>query len=162
MSNRLALDDGYVRPKKTLQEKFSKEEIAEKLIGYREVKDAEELNNLIGSDFRYFVYEKTGSKVLKKFRIGGKLIKIDPNNKYIVLATGLPPNQKTWSVQLDNSELYVKLKVEDVINNQNDEFEKEIQKLTAENNKLKEDKAKLVKMYNDLVDKYDILKKSKK
>lgn len=162
MSNRLALDDGYVRPKKTLQEKFSKEEIAEKLIGYREIKDSSELKDLIGSDVRYFVYEKYGSKVTKKFRIGGKLIKVDPNNKYIVLATGLPPNQKTWSVQLDNSELHVKLKVEDVINNQNEEYEKEIQKLTAENNKLKEDKAKLVKLYNELVDKYDLLKKSKK
>lgn len=162
MSNRLALDDGYVRPKKTLQEKFSKEEIAEKLIGYREVKDSSELKDLIGSDIRYFIYEQHGSKVTKKFRIGGKLIKVDPNNKYIVLATGLPPNQKTWSVQLDNSELHVKLKVEDVINNKNDEYEKEIQKLIAENTKLKEDKAKLVKMYNELVDKYDLLKKGKK
>jgi hypothetical protein len=34
MSNRLG-NDNYNRPKKTLQDKFTKEEIAEKLIGYK-------------------------------------------------------------------------------------------------------------------------------
>ena len=33
MSNRLG-NDNYNRPKKTLQDKFTKEEIAEKLMGY--------------------------------------------------------------------------------------------------------------------------------
>jgi hypothetical protein len=56
MSNRLG-NDNYNRPKKTLQEKLTKEEIAEKLIGYTEVKDLNELKEIpLGTELRYFVF----------------------------------------------------------------------------------------------------------
>ena len=166
MSNRLG-NDNYNRPKKTLQEKLTKEEIAEKLIGYTEVKDLNELKEIpLGTELRYFVFEKTNKMVTKKFRLGGKLINKDNADKYIVLATGLPPNQKTWSVQVKDSEIWKKLNVEDVINNQSEKINdvkekyiKEIELLKLENKKLKEEKREVVLMYNSLVDKYDKLKK---
>jgi hypothetical protein len=166
MSNRLG-NDNYNRPKKTLQEKLTKEEIAEKLIGYTEVKDLNELKEIpLGTELRYFVFEKTNKIVTKKFRLGGKLINKNNADKYIVLATGLPPNQRTWSVQVKDSEIWKKLNVEDVINNQSEKINdvkekyiKEIELLKLENKKLKEEKREVVLMYNALVDKYDKLKK---
>jgi len=166
MSNRLG-NDNYNRPKKTLQEKLTKEEIAEKLIGYTEVKDLNELKEIpLGTELRYFVFEKTNKTVTKKFRLGGKLINKNNADKYIVLATGLPPNQRTWSVQVKDSEIWKKLNVEDVINNQSEKINdvkekyiKEIELLKLENKKLKEEKRDVILMYNALVDKYDKLKK---
>jgi hypothetical protein len=166
MSNRLG-NDNYNRPKKTLQEKLTKEEIAEKLIGYTEVKDLNELKEIpLGTELRYFVFEKTNKMVTKKFRLGGKLINKNNADKYIVLATGLPPNQRTWSVQVKDSEIWKKLNVEDVINNQSEKINdvkekyiKEIELLKLENKKLKEEKRDVILMYNALVDKYDKLKK---
>jgi hypothetical protein len=166
MSNRLG-NDSYKRPKQTLQDKLTKEEIAEKLIGYKEVKDLEDLKEMpIGTEFRYFVFQKTGNKVDKKFRLGGKLINKDNADKYVVLATGVPPNQKTWSVQVKDAEFWQKLNVEDVIVAQTEKIQdvkvkylKQIEDLQSQVKKLKEEKKEVVIMYNALVDKYDKLKK---
>ena len=166
MSNRLG-NDNYKRPKKTLQEKLTKEEIAEKLIGYKEVKDLEDLKDIpIGTELRYFVFQKTGNKVEKKFRLGGKLINKDNADKYIVLATGNPPVQKTWSVQVKDAEFWQKIKVEDIIavqsekiQNIKEKYEEEINILRSELKKALEEKKKVILMYNALVDKYDKLKK---
>ena len=158
MSNRLG-NDNYVRPKKTLQDKLSKEEQAEKLIGYLPINDVEHLKEIpLGTEIRYFIYTKEGKNVSKKFRLGGKLINKDNADKYIVLATGLPPQQKTWSVQTKDAEMYYKQKVEDVI--QATGFHKEeIAELKEEIKKLKEDKKDIILKYNLLVDKYETLKK---
>ncbi len=169
MSNRLG-NDNYKRPKQTLQDKLTKDEIKEKLVGYTELEDIEDLKNMIGIDIRYFIFENLGTqknpKVTKKFRLGGKLIKVDSNLQYIVLATGLPPNQKTWSVQLKDSEIYYKMKVEDVIEHQSEKmndikekYEKELNLLKDEIIKLRDEKKKVILMYNELVDKYEKLKK---
>jgi hypothetical protein len=166
MSNRLG-NDTYKRPKQTLQEKLTKEEIAEKLIGYKEIKDLEALKEVpLGTDMRYFVFQKVGNKVEKKFRLGGKLINKDTADKYIVLASGLPPNQRTWSVQVKDGEFWEKLKVEDVIGAQSEKlndikekYEQQIDVLKGELKKVLEDKKKIILMYNSLVEKYDKLKK---
>jgi hypothetical protein len=169
MSNRLG-NDNYNRPKKTLQDKFTKEEIAEKLMGYMEIKDVEELKNLpLSTEIRYFSFVKEGGKVVKKFRLGGRLINKDNADKYIVLATGNPPQQKTWSVQVKDAEIYYKQNVEIVIQQQTEKindvkekFEDQIFDLKEEIKKLKLEKKEVVLMYNALVDKYDKLKKGNK
>jgi hypothetical protein len=166
MSNRLG-NDNYKRPKKTLQEKLTKEEIAEKLIGYTEVKDLNELKEIpLGTELRYFVFEKTNKIVTKKFRLGGKLINKDNAEKYIVLATGVAPALKTWSVQVKDAEFWEKTKVEDIIAVQSEKikdikekYEEEIDILRSELKKALEEKKKVILMYNSLVDKYDKLKK---
>jgi hypothetical protein len=169
MTTRLGNDD-YKRPKQTLQEKFTVEEQQEKLIGYKEIKDQEEIKDIpLGTEIRYFVFGQQGTKVIKKFRLGGKLINKNNADKFIVLASGIPPNQKTWSVQVKNSELYYKLNVEDVIEEQQekigeikDKYVVEIAALKAEVKQLKEEKKEVILKYNKLVDKYDKLKKTNK
>ena len=100
--------------------------------------------------------EKEGKKVVKKFRLGGRLINKDNADKYIVLASGYPPKQLTWSVQVSNSELFYKQKVEDII----DKNEDDVKALKDENKKLKDEKKELVLKYNELVEKYSKLKNS--
>lgn len=159
MSNRLG-NDAYKRPKQTLQDKLTKEEIAEKLVGYKEVKDLEDLKDMaLGTEIRYFIFQKEGNKVVKKFRLGGKLINKDNADKYVVLATGLPPNQKTWSVQVKDAEFWEKLKVEDVIEAQTEKMQDIKEKYIAQIEKLKEEKKEVVVLYNALVDKYTVMKK---
>lgn len=156
MTTRLGNDD-YKRGKQTLQEKLTKEEIDEKLLGYVEIKDLEVLKTIpLGTEFRYFVFEKEGKKVVKKFRLGGRLINKDNADKYIVLASGFPPKQITWSVQVGNSELFYKQKVEDII----DKNEDDVKELKDENKKLKDEKKELILKYNELVEKYSKLKNS--
>ena len=168
MSNRLGNDD-YVRPPKTLQDKLTPAEIKDKLLGYKLLENIDDLKEMIGTEIRYFVYENIGNKknlkVEKKFRLGGRLIKVDSNFQYVVLASGTPPNQKTWSVQLKDSEIYYKLKIEDIVLHQEDQikqvknkYEIEIDNLKNEISKLKDEKKSIIIKYNDLVDKYAKLK----
>ena len=172
MSNRLGNDD-YKKPKQTYQDKLSKEEQEELLIGYKEIEDLEQLKTLpLGTEIRYysFIKDQKSGKVEKKFRMGGRLMNKDNADKYLVLATGFPPNQKSWTVQVKDAEIYHKLKVEEVIEKQGDaikeatkEAEKkyleEIQNLKEELKKSKKETRELKVMYNALVDKYDTLKK---
>jgi hypothetical protein len=172
MSNRLGNDD-YKKPKQTYQDKLTKEEQEEMLIGYKEIDSLEQLKTLqLGTEIRYYSFikdQKTG-KVEKKFRMGGRLINKDNADKYIVCATGTPPNQKSWTVQVKDAEIYYKLKVEDVIEKQGefvkeatkdleDKYLNEIKDLKEELKKSKKETRDLKVMYNTLVDKYDALKK---
>jgi hypothetical protein len=170
MTTRLGNDD-YKKPKQTYQDKLSKEEQKEMLIGYKEVTDIEQLKTLqLGTEIRYYSFikdQKTG-KVEKKFRMGGRLLNKDNADKYIVCATGMPPNQKSWTVQVKDAEIYYKLKVEDIIEKQEDlvkdatsKYIEEINELKEELKKSKKETRELKLMYNNLVDKYDTLKKKK-
>jgi len=87
---------------------------------------------------------------IKQFRLGGNLMKIDPQNRYIVLTNGL----RRWSVQLNNAILFKKLEVNDVMqscDDSKDRLKRKIMKLKKENEllrqKLKEyvEKAKISK-----------------
>jgi len=175
MSNRLG-NDNYKKPKQTYQDKLTKEEQEEMLIGYKEIADIEQLKTLqLGTEIRYFSFIKDlkTNKVEKKFRMGGRLINKDNADKYLVLATGIPPNQKSWTVQVKDAELYYKLKVEDVIEKQGivvkeatkeieNKYLDEIKELKEELKKAKKETRDLKVMYNGLVDKYDALKKGVK
>ena len=169
MTTRLQNDD-YKRPKQTLQDKFTQEEIDEKLVGYVLINDMDELKALpIGTEIRYFSFVKEGKKVVKKFRLGGRLLNKDNADKYIVCAVGLPPNQKTWSIQIKDAEIYYKQKVEDVIGRQaeaiNESKEKYIKEIEELKERLKQalhEKKDVILKYNDLVEKYTKLKTGKK
>jgi hypothetical protein len=60
-TKRLSKDTNYVRPKKTVQDTMSNDEIKEKLQGYKKVDDIKKV--LIGSHLRYF------AKVKKRIQI---------------------------------------------------------------------------------------------
>lgn len=81
--------DKYIKPIQTITEKLSQEEIAKLLENYKETK----INELKrGLHTRYFKKNKDGDL---EFKLGGTLLKIDKDFKYVILMEkGI-----TWSVQ---------------------------------------------------------------
>ena len=67
-TKKIGSDKSYKRPKKTMQEQLTAEEIAEKLQGYERVDDINEVP--INTHLRYFTMEDDGKQV---FRMGGFL-----------------------------------------------------------------------------------------
>ena len=112
--------DGYIRPKYTLQDKLTEEEIKEKLEDYNEVEDITKVP--IGTHIRYFtlIPDKKG-KLKKVFRLGGQLKNKDNCDKYIILSNGTV----SWTVQIDTSILYKKMNIDEI----KDEYENIIKDL---------------------------------
>jgi len=94
-TKRLSKDTAYVRPKKTVQDTMSNDEIKEKLQGYKKVEDIRKI--LIGSHLRYFAKVKNSKTPV--FRLGGFLTKFGDDYKYVVLSNG----EFSWSVQLNGT-----------------------------------------------------------
>jgi hypothetical protein len=93
-TSKLGTDQCYQRPKKTLQEQLTPDEIKKKLEGYEKVEDIAEVP--IGTHLRYFAIQPDGSKV---FRLGGLLqTKTDPE-KFVYLSNG----KNSWPVQVPNA-----------------------------------------------------------
>lgn len=125
--------DTYIKPETTYQQNLSKEQIREKLKGYRRVDLATE-DLPVDSHIRYF-----SSKDNKNlFRLGGFVKKYDKIKKYIVLTN----NKNSWCVNCASSIIYKKIDYEDY------------QKLEKENILLK----KYVKDYKSKVS--ELMKKS--
>jgi len=118
--------DTYIKPETTYQQNLSKEQIREKLKGYRRV-DLGSEDLAIDSHIRYF--SSKDNKHL--FRLGGFVKKYDKIKKYIVLTN----NKNSWCVNCSNSIIYKKIDYEDY------------QKLEKENTLLK----KYVKDYKTKV-----------
>jgi len=152
--SRLGNDD-YKRPKKTLTDKLSAEEIKNKLEDYIEVEDISKVP--LNSHLRYFTekYDEKKKKSSKVFRLGGFLVNKNNYDKYVVLSnvpdTGvINNNRKTWSVNTKKSIFYRKQTMDEIKEDYKDELEelydevdklkKQIKKLTAENKKLKQKK----------------------
>ena len=149
--SRLGSDD-YQRPKKTLQDKLTADEIKDKLKEYVEVEDISQVS--LNTHLRYFtekIDEKTKKKT-KAFRLGGFLVNKNNYEKYVILSnvpdTGvINSNKKTWSVNTQKSIFYRKQTIDEIKEDYKDELEelydevdnlkKKIKKLTLENNKLK-------------------------
>ena len=144
--------DNYKRPKKTLTDKLSAEEIKNKLEDYIEVEDISKVP--LNSHLRYFTekYDENKKKSSKVFRLGGFLINKNNYDKYVVLSnvpdTGvINNNKKTWSVNTKKSIFYRKQTMDEIKEDYKEELEelydevdklkKQIKKLTAENKKLK-------------------------
>ena len=92
-------DKSYKRPKHTLQETLSSEEINNKLQGYERVQNISEVP--LNTHIRYFSYEN-GNYV---FRLGGFLKNKQNSDKYVVLTNG----KIKWTVQVPNTIFYKKM-----------------------------------------------------
>jgi hypothetical protein len=127
----------YDRPKKTLQDTISNEEIKEKLEGYKQVDDISKV--LIGSHIRYFTKTKDSKP---SFRFGGNLTKFGEEYKYIILSNG----KLSWSVQNNNmNTFWVKMNQKEF----KEQIESEV-KETLNEDKYKE-KYKQIKNQSDYV-----------
>lgn len=98
--SKLGDDKSYKRPKKTLQEKLSADEIDEKLQGYDVVDDIDDV--ALNTHVRYFI---RGEDNVPLFRTGGFLSNKTNCEKYIMLTNG----KNIWSVQVKDTIFYKKL-----------------------------------------------------
>lgn len=117
---KLGSDRSYKRPKVTTQEKFSEEEIADKLTGYKRANKKILIDVPLGTHIRYF----TNVDGKNKFRTGGSLKNKKLDDGYIILEA----NGKTWSVQLANSIIFTKMSHRDEITELKQYYEDEIKK----------------------------------
>ena len=139
--------DGYKRPKHTIQDKMTTEEIEEKLEDYIEVEDIKTIPIL--THIRYYTLVPDEKGTLKKlFRLGGQLKNKDNCDKYIILSNGTV----SWTVQMDTSILYRKMKIEEI----KEEYENVIKELEDQLLLFKKDNKKLLKKILELEKKNDI------
>jgi hypothetical protein len=91
----------YKNPKEgSKQSKLTKAEIKEKLIGYKTLNKKDYNYLLTLPVFKTWI--KYYNHVTKQFRVGGLLMKVDPELRFITLVnTGI---KKSWSVQLQTNE----------------------------------------------------------
>jgi hypothetical protein len=126
----------YIRPKTTLQEKLTSDEIEQKLEDYTEVDNINKIP--IKSHLRYYTLKRDDKGNMSKvFRLGGNLINKDNSDKYIILSNG----KVSWSVQTKNTIFYRKMKINEI----KDEYETIIEELKDEIMKLKKDNKKYIK-----------------
>lgn len=134
ITQRLSRDTSYQKKGKSYQDSLSPNEIKKKLEEYSQVEDISKLD--IGDHLRYFTFNpETG---VKQFRLGGFLSKIDKKMKYLILQNG----KLSWSVQIDSTVFFKKMKFSELKNELIDKYrkkyEKEIKSLKKENKILKE------------------------
>ncbi len=102
-------------PKISKQSQLTKEQIIEKLNGYRKLRTKAEIKKLnFGNHVRYFtVTNEPGKDTTYAFRIGGFVKSMKGIDKgFIVLSSTPDPKGKSWSVQLKTSILYQKIPTE--------------------------------------------------
>ena len=96
------INDGYIKPKITISDSLSKDDIQQKLLDYEKI-DISKVGNIEkGTHIRYF-------KIIDgeyKYCPGGILI-INKSPEYIVLGNG----NKKWSVQLNSSIIFQQLTI---------------------------------------------------
>lgn len=99
------VDSDYIKPKNgTRQEKFTNNDIRDKLNGYISLKSMKEKKYLLQLTpfktwIRYFNIKSD------KFRNGGLLKYVDPELRYIMLVNTL--KNLTWSVQLNDNIIFI-------------------------------------------------------
>ena len=132
----------YIRPQKTYTDNLTDEEIVKKLEDYKKVESINEIKQK--SHIRYFLLEvdKKKGTLTRKFRMGGFVVKVDLENKYVMLSTG----KTSWSVQYDNAILYRKMTTNEI----KEEYENDLEKLQHSNEKLLKKLGKISKAYDEL------------
>lgn len=102
-------DKKYIRPKHTLQDKITEDDINEALKDYIECDDISKVP--LSSHLRYFITttDKRGNTE-RKFRFGGFLKNKDNCDKYVILTN----NNISWSVQVDNTTFFKKMNMEEI------------------------------------------------
>ena len=128
-------DKKYTRPKHTIQDKITEDEIKEVLEDYIECDDVSKVP--IGTHLRYFI-TTTNQKgnTERKFRFGGFLKNKDNCDKYIILSN----NTISWSVQIDNTTFFKKMNT--------DEIKEEYIKVIEENRQIIKSLKKEIKKLN--------------
>lgn len=139
-TERLELSN-YNRPKITLQEKMTQEEINDKLFDYIEVKNIKDVK--LNTHVRYFIFKNDAktNNIKKLFRLGGYLTNKENANKYVVLSNG----KNTWSVQTDKTIFYRKLESQEIMDN----FQGKIDELETKLIKYKKELGRLRKILDD-------------
>ncbi len=130
-TTRLQSDTDYKRPTLTIQEQYTKEDIAKKLQGYKKIDNIEDI--AVDTHIRYIIKDKETDEY--KFRTGGFLKRKDNADKYIILSNGT----KTWTVQVKDTIFFRKMSHEEEIQEIEDYYEDEIKKLKKEIKKLKKE-----------------------
>lgn len=126
------VDSGYKKPKEgSKQDHMTKDQIREKLQGYRALKTTQDKRFLLNlNPFKVWIrYFNTQSK---EFRVGGLLKLVDPELRYIMLVN--TNKNLTWSVQLKDNIIFVP---------------KDIAAKDKEREKEKMTKEKLYKLYKE-------------
>lgn len=118
-------NDNYIKPKQTMTDKLTREQIAEQLEDYKQVADISKVP--VGSHVRYFSIDKEGKK---KYRPGGTIMKNDGLPKYIILTN----NVSSWSVQVEKTIFYRKMTLKEIKQEYIDQI-KEKEKVIASKNK---------------------------
>lgn len=126
----------YKRPTYTVQDTLTDKEINAMLEDYIEIELHDLPNIAINAHIRYFTVEQDKKGYARKiFRIGGNLVKVDNELRYIVLRNG----KETWSVQTNHSIFYRQITVDEIKDEYEEiieEYEKEIMELKTANKKL--------------------------
>ena len=154
-TKRLTKDTSYVRPKKTLQDSLSNDDIKEKLKDYKKISDIRKV--VIGTHIRYFTKDKEGKKPV--FRLGGFLTKFGDEYKYIILSNG----SVSWSVQNNGSnEFWAKMNSKEITEIQETEVEQKTKHVEDKYKKLKEQTEYVIKLLEDQKKENDKLNKKLK
>lgn len=101
-------DDNYKATGNELQRNLTEEDVNILLEDYEEVSDTDDLK--LGMHVRYYLIKQKKKKFEKKFRLGGTIIKIDHELKYLVLVA----KNITWSVQFADAIFYKKMSCEEI------------------------------------------------
>ena len=98
------VNSSYIKPiTGSMQDNMDKEDMKNKLIGYKTLK-AHNYNILLTLPI-FKTWIKYYNPTTKKFRIGGLLMKVDPELRFIMLVnTGI---KKSWSVQLKDNIIFI-------------------------------------------------------
>ena len=155
-------DDDYNPTGNELQKNLTEEDVNLLLEEYEEVDDTEILKP--GMHVRYYtIKQKRNGDVDKKFRMGGEIMKVDHQNKYVVLTN----KRLSWSVQFNNTIFYKKMTSDEIkafYENELDEKDNKIEKLKQSISKYKENQQKLLdenaKIFAELKNLKTLIKKS--
>jgi hypothetical protein len=145
-----------VRYRKTgneVQSNLTQEDINLLLEEYEEVNDVTtELKTGIHIRYYSLVKDKKKRGELKRmFRLGGTIIKIDPEFKYVVLTNG----KLSWCVQLDNTIIYKKMSIKDIKNFYENELDDKDNIIKQKDKKID----KLKKIVEQLLEENKVMKK---
>jgi hypothetical protein len=135
------VNSNYKKPKGgTQQEHMTKEQVKQRLKGYKVLKTMKEKKELLTLQ-PFKVWIRYFNTTTKEFRIGGLLKLVDPDLKYIMLVN--TRNRLTWSVQLKDTYIFIPKDIKEKAR------EKELDKIRKKEQREKEDliKEKLYKLY---------------
>jgi len=149
MTSRISVNR-YKKPANTYQDNLTQEDINILLEEYNEIDDIHQLKPTV--QIRYYSIVKNKQNVEKKlFRMGGTIIKVDFEKKYLVLSNG----KITWSVQINDKNIFYKKmtteEIKEFYENELNTAETEQMQIKSSNDKLKSNLKEIQKKYQELI-----------